>query len=377
MKKILLMLMIISMFTIQIYAKAPEDIESPSVVLIEQSSGRVLFEEGADIKRPIASVTKIMTALLVMEQIESGKFGYDDMVTASEKAYSMGGSQIFLDVGEKMSVDDMLKGLMVASGNDAAVALGEHVSGSTEAFVDLMNKRAKELGCNDTHFKNTNGLPDDDHYSSAKDVAKISRELLEKHPDIKKYTTIWMDSLRGGEFQLANTNKLIYYYDGMTGLKTGFADDAMHCLAGSATRDGLNLITVVLGAPTSEARFNDTRKLLDYGFGSFVYKEGIKKGDVIKTVDVKKGKSDTVNLVAENDYAVLDEKNSKEEIIKEIKIEDKITAPIAKGQTLGVMTFKKGDKILGEINLVADAEIKRKGFFGILADFFGKWMGIN
>jgi len=266
---------------------------------------------------------------------------------------------------------------MVASGNDAAVALGEHVSGSTEAFVDLMNKRAKELGCNDTHFKNTNGLPDDDHYSSAKDVAKISRELLEKHPDIKKYTTIWMDSLRGGEFQLANTNKLIYYYDGMTGLKTGFADDAMHCLAGSATRDGLNLITVVLGAPTSEARFNDTRKLLDYGFGSFVYKEGIKKGDVIKTVDVKKGKSDTVNLVAENDYAVLDEKNSKEEIIKEIKIEDKITAPIAKGQTLGVMTFKKGDKILGEINLVADAEIKRKGFFGILADFFGKWMGIN
>lgn len=376
MKKILLMLMIINMLIIPVNAKAPQDIEAPSVILTEQSSGRVLFEKGADIKRPIASVTKIMTALIVMDEIEKGKFGYDDMVTASEKAYSMGGSQIFLDINEEMSVDDMLKGLMVASGNDVAVALGEHVAGTTEAFVEMMNKRAKELGCNDTYFSNTNGLPDDKHYSTAKDVAKISRELLEKHPDIKKYTTIWMDSLRGGEFELANTNKLIYYYDGMTGLKTGFADDAMHCLAGSATRDGLNLITVVLGAPTSEARFSDTRKLLDYGFGSFVYKEGIKKGDVIKTAPVKRGKSDTVDLVAEEDYAVLDDKSSKEEIVKEITTEEEITAPVKKGQALGVMTFKKGDKILGEVNLVADAEIKRKGFFGILADFFGKWMGI-
>ena len=377
MKKFILFIVIFNILTLSAFADGPKEISAPSVILMEQRSGRVLYEKGADIKRPIASVTKVMTALLLMEKIDAGEIKYTDMITASEEANSMGGSQIYLEVGEKMSVDDMLKALMVASGNDAAVAIGEHVSGSLPAFIELMNKRAKELGCKNSNFVNTNGLPEDNHYSSARDVALISRELLSKHPDITKYSTIWMDSLRGGEFQLANTNKLVVTYKGITGLKTGFTSEAMHCLSASATRDNLNLIAVVLGAPDSQKRFNDAANLLDYGFDNFVFKEGIAKNDVIIEVPVKKGKEDVLNLVASTDYAVLDEKKSNVEIEKVITTDEEITAPVLKGQKYGMLTFKKGDKVLGEIELVAQNDIAKKGFFDLFAEFFARFLGMK
>ena len=377
MKKLILFVIIFNILTLSAFADGPKEISAPSVILMEQSSGRVLYEKGADIKRPIASVTKVMTALLLMEKIDAGEIKYTDMITTSENAFDMGGSQVYLEVGEQMTVDDMLKALMVASGNDAAVAIGEHVSGSLPAFIELMNKKAKELGCTNSNFVNTNGLPEDNHYSSARDVALISRELLSKHPDIIKYTTIWMDSLRGGEFQLANTNKLVVTYKGITGLKTGFTSDAMHCLSASATRDNLNLIAVVLGAPDSQRRFNDAANLLDYGFDNFVFKEGITKDDVIIEVPVKKGKEEVLNLVAATDYAVLDEKKSNVEIEKIITTDDEITAPVLKGQKYGMLTFKKGDKVLGEIELVAQNDIAKKGFFDLFAEFFAKFLGMK
>ncbi len=377
MKKLILFVIIFNILSLSAFADGPKEISAPSVILMEQSSGRVLYEKGADIKRPIASVTKVMTALLLMEKIDAGEIKYTDMITTSENAFSMGGSQVYLEVGELMSVDDMLKALMVASGNDAAVAIGEHVSGSLPAFIELMNKRAKELGCTNSNFVNTNGLPEDNHYSSARDVALISRELLSKHPDITKYTTIWMDSLRGGEFQLANTNKLVVTYKGITGLKTGFTSEAMHCLSASATRDNLNLIAVVLGAPDSQKRFSDAANLLDYGFDNFVFKEGITKEDVIIEVPVKKGKEEVLNLVAATDYAVLDEKKSNVEIEKIITTDEEITAPILKGQKYGMLTFKKGDKVLGEIELVAQNDVEKKGFFDLFAEFFARFLGMK
>ena len=321
MKKIILLIIIINIIVFPVMA-AEMEVETPSAILIEQSTGTVLFEKGADIKRPIASVTKVMTALLLMEEIDAGRIKYTDMITASEEAETMGGSQIYLEVGEQMSVEDMLKGLMIASGNDVAVAIGEHISGDLPSFIDRMNERAKELGMNNTNFLNPNGLPEDNHYSTARDVAIMSKELLENHPDIIKYTTIWMDSLRGGEFELANTNKLVANYKDITGLKTGFTSEAMHCLSASAKRDDFALVAVVLGSPSSEVRFSDARNLLDYGFDNFIFREGIKKGDIISSVEVKRGKQKTLNIVASKDYAVLDEKSSKVEIEKVFEIEE-------------------------------------------------------
>lgn len=374
MKKILLFIMIISLLAAPVCA-AGVTVEAPSVILMEQGTGTVLYEKGADIKRPIASVTKVMTALLLMEEIDSGRMSYTDMITTSEEAESMGGSQVYLEVGEQMSIEDMIKGLMVASGNDVAVAIGEHISGDLPSFIKRMNERAKELGMKNTNFLNPNGLPEDNHYSSARDVAIMSRELLENHPDIIKYTTIWMDSLRGGEFQLANTNKLVATYKGITGLKTGFTTEAMHCLSASAKRDDFNLVAVVLGAPNSEARFKDAENLLNYGFDNFIFREGIKKGDIISSVEIKRGKQKTLNIVASKDYAVLDEKSSKVEIEKVFEIEKDITAPVKAGQKLGTLSFKKGDKIVGEIDLVAENEVKRMNYFDYVREFFLKWFG--
>lgn len=386
MKRLVLSVLIISLLLggVSVSSKELSHIESKSVILMEETSGTVLFEKNADEKREIASVTKVMTALLLMEQIDAGKIKYDDLITASENAEEMGGSQVYLEVGEQMSVDDMLKALMVASGNDAAVAIAEHVSGTVEEFVSLMNKKAEELGMKNTHFANPNGLPEESEpeYSTARDVATMSRELISKHPDITKYTTIWMDSLRGGEFALANTNKLLSPaintgYDGTTGLKTGFTTNAMHCLSATAKRGDLGLVAVVLGGPTSDIRFSETKDLFNYGFNNFVLKGKIKQGEDIKETSVIKGKEETVMGVAKNDFVILDNKNEKGEITKEIEMDKDIKAPVEKGQKIGVMRIKKGDSVMGEVDIVAKDTVKHRNIFDIIKLFFQKWMGIK
>lgn len=386
MKRLVLSVLIISLLLggVSVSSKELSRIESKSVILMEETSGTVLFEKNADEKREIASVTKVMTALLLMEQIDAGKIKYDDLITASENAEEMGGSQVYLEVGEQMSVDDMLKALMVASGNDAAVAIAEHVSGTVEEFVSLMNKKAEELGMKNTHFANPNGLPEESEpeYSTARDVATMSRELISKHPDITKYTTIWMDSLRGGEFALANTNKLLSPaintgYDGTTGLKTGFTTNAMHCLSATAKRGDLGLVAVVLGGPTSDIRFSETKDLFNYGFNNFVLKGKIKQGEDIKETSVIKGKEETVMGVAKNDFVILDNKNEKGEITKEIEMDKDIKAPVEKGQKIGVMRIKKGDSVMGEVDIVAKDTVKHRNIFDVIKLFFQKWMGIK
>lgn len=379
MKKIIcLMLLICFIFGgIPAFSKELSEIESESAILMEQSSGNVLFEKNADRKRPIASVTKVMTALLLMEEIDAGKIKYNDMITASENAEVMGGSQVYLEAGEQMTVDDMLKALMVASGNDAAVAIGEHISGTLPDFIDLMNKRAKELGMKNTHFVNPNGLPDDNHYSTARDVAIMSRELVEKHPDIIKYSKIWMDTLRGGEFQLANTNKLIARYDWITGLKTGFTTEAMHCLSATGTKDKMSLVSVILGGPTSEMRFSEAKLMFDYGFENFEFREKIEAGDVLKEVPLLKGKKETVNGVAGKDYSVIDNKKEKGGISKEIVLLKNIKAPVEKGQKLGTLLIKKGESVMGEIDIVAEETVKHRNIFDVIKLYFQKWLGIK
>ena len=377
MKKIICLMLVVScLFSVTtVFSKEPSEIESRSAILIEQSSGAVLFEKNADKKCAIASVTKVMTALLLMEEIDKGNIKYDDYITTSENAEEMGGSQVYLEVGEKMTVDDMLKGLMIASGNDVAVAIGEHISGTLEDFIALMNKRAKELGMNNTNFVNPNGLPDDNHYSTARDVAIMSRVLMENHPDIKKYTTIWMDSLRGGEFQLANTNKLIATYKYATGLKTGFTTEAGHCLAASAEKDKMALVSVILGGPSSEIRFSEARLLLDYGFDNFSLKEKIKAGDLICEAEVIKGKTDKVNGVAKNDYVIMDNKKVSGEITKEIELIPDIKAPVEKDQKLGVLRILKGDSVMYELDIVAEKTVKHRNVFDIIKLYFLKWLG--
>ena len=386
MKRLVLSVLIISLLLggVSVSSKELSLIESKSVILMEETSGTVLFEKNADEKREIASVTKVMTALLLMEQIDAGKIKYDDLITASENAEEMGGSQVYLEVGEQMSVDDILKALMVASGNDAAVAIAEHVSGTVEEFVSLMNKKAEELGMKNTHFANPNGLPEESEpeYSTARDVATMSRELISKHPDITKYTTIWMDSLRGGEFALANTNKLLSPaintgYDGTTGLKTGFTTNAMHCLSATAKRGELGLVAVVLGGPTSDIRFSETKDLFNYGFNNFVLKGKIKQGEDIKETSVIKGKEETVMGVAKNDFVILDNKNEKGEMTKEIEMDKDIKAPVEKGQKIGVMRIKKGDSVMGEVDIVAKDTVKHRNIFDVIKLFFQKWMGIK
>lgn len=379
MKRIICLITVISLCfgSIMVFSKDLKDIESKSAILMEQSSGTVLFEKNADQKCAIASVTKVMTALLLMEEIDKGNIKYDDLITTSENAESMGGSQVYLEVGEQMSVDDMLKGLMIASGNDVAVAIGEHISGDLDSFIKLMNKRAKELGMNNTNFVNPNGLPDDNHYSTARDVAIMSRVLLENHPDVKKYTTIWMDSLRGGEFQLANTNKLIATYKYATGLKTGFTTEAGHCLSASAEKDKMALVSVILGGPSSELRFSEARLMLDYGFDNFTVKEKIKKDDLVCSVDIIKGKKDSVNGVAKNDYVIMDNKQEKGEITKEIEIIPDIKAPVKKGQKLGVLKIKKGDSVMYELEVVAEEDVKHRNIFDVIKLYFLKWMGLK
>ena len=343
----------------RVRAAQPEEL-GKSVVLMDVATGSVLYESNAHEPLPPASVTKVMTMLLIMEAIDSGKISWEDTVTASEAAAAKGGSQIYLKVGETMSVSDMVKSIAVSSANDCACAMAEHLCGSESAFVDQMNARAAELGMADTHFVNCTGLDDGPeaarHRTSAYDIALMSRELLKNHPDIKKYTTIWMDSVRGGAFGLSNTNKLIRFYPGATGLKTGFTSAAGYCLSASAEREGLELIAVVMGSKTSADRFSACKSLLDYGFANYAL---VTPEAEEARVPVKLGEADWVRAVPGEEARLLVEKQQRGQIVTEITLEDSLTAPVSRGQQLGTLTVKAGEQVLSEIPMVAEAPVAR------------------
>ena len=282
------------------------NLESQSAILIEQNSGQILYEHNIHEQLRPASVTKVMSILLIMEQIDNGKLSLTDNVSCSENASKMGGSQIWLDTRETLTVEEMLKAICVVSANDCVVAMAEHIAGSEKAFVEMMNIKAKELGMNDTCFKNCHGIDEDGHVTSSYDIELMSRELLTKHPSITKYTTIYMDSLRDGKSELVNTNKLIRTYKGATGLKTGSTGLALYNLSASATRDNLSLIAVIMKAPSTKVRFEEAKKLLDFGFNSFSYKQFANKGDILKSVEVQKGVKDSINVEFESDARMLD-----------------------------------------------------------------------
>lgn len=359
------------MHSVVVFAESNTDLglNAKSAILMEESTGNILYESNPDERLPIASVTKVMTMLLIMEAVDSGKISLDDMVTVSENAMSYGGSTMFLETGEQLTVNDMLKGIAVASANDGCVAMAEHLAGSESAFVDMMNERAKELGMENTHFMNTNGLDEDDHYSSARDVAIMSRELM-KHETIFNYTSIWMDTLRGGKFQLANTNKLIRFYDGANGLKTGSTSKALCCLSAAAKRNDMQLIAVVLGAPTSAERFASAKSLLDYGFANYAVNTQITAGDEVQKIAVEKGVDKEVDVVAGDSCSTLVKKGQEDNITKEIKIDETITAPIEAGQKIGTMTISRDGEVIADIDLNASSAVEKKGIGLIIKDFF-------
>ncbi len=331
-----------------------------SAYLCEAESGKMLYESNPDMRLPIASVTKTMTMLLIMEAVDAGKIKMDDVVTVSEYAASMGGSQVYLEAGEKMSVSDMLKAIAVASANDGAMAMAEHISGSEQSFVALMNERAKQLGCENTNFENPNGLPTDNAYSSAKDVALITAELL-RHPTILEYTGIWMDTIRDGAFGLANTNKLIRFYPGATGIKTGYTDKAKYCMSSSATRDGMTLIAVVLGGETSDERFACAKGMLDFGFAN--YRVASPRADIPQQVRVKGGRSTYAAL----EYKVptlLTEKGGSE-IKATVNVASSVNAPVKAGDEVGYVIYTKDDSELAKVPITVSEDVDEADFLFI------------
>ena len=337
------------------------EVSAPSAVLMEKETGTVLYEKDAHAKLEPASVTKVMTLLLTMEAIDAGQLSYDTVVTASAHACSMGGSQIWLEENEQMTVDDMLKAVCVVSANDCAVALAETVAGSEEAFVEKMNQRAAELGMNDTTFKNATGLPAEGHVTSAWDIALMSRELILNHPDIRNYTTIWMDSLRDGKSELVNTNKLIRFYEGATGLKTGSTDSALYCLSGTAERDGMELISVIMKAPTSAQRFDDAKALLSYGFSTYAL-ETIVPQEALPPIPVELGTQATVQPVLGEGTALLLEKAKAGQLSQSVELAESAAAPVARGDTLGTLTVTAGEETVAQIPIVAGEDVARVTF---------------
>ena len=351
------------------HAAQPE-VGGKSALLMEVSSGTILFKSNAHEPLAPASVTKVMTMLLIMEAIDEGRIGWDDTVTTSEAAAAKGGSQVYLKVGETMSVTDMLKSIAVSSANDCACAMAEHIAGSEAAFVEKMNSRAKELGMNDTHFVNCTGLDDGEeakqHRTSAHDIAVMSRQLLKYHPEIKKFTTIWMDSVRNGAFGLSNTNKLIRFYDGATGLKTGFTSGAGYCLSASALREDMELIAVVMGAENSQVRFQSCKAMLDHGFANYaiVIPDLCDVGDV----PVILGKAASVRPEMGEASSVLVDKAQRNAITTDIRLEESLPAPVSQGQRIGTMQIRSGEQVLKEIPLVASEGVARLSFGDIYAE---------
>ena len=330
-----------------------------AALLMEKTTGQILYAQNEHDALPPASVTKIMTVLLTMEAIDSGRIALDDVVTVSAYAAGMGGSQVFLAEGEQITVDDLLKGVCVSSGNDAAVALAEHVAGVTELFVDQMNNRARELGMNDTHFVNCTGLTAEGHVTSAYDIALMSRELLLHHPEVRNYTTIWMDTLRNGTFGLSNTNKLIRFYDGATGLKTGFTREAGYCISATAERDGMELIAVIMKGNTSDSRNADAKTLLNYGFSTYALVD-IQTEEPLPVLPVVLGTADTVSAVLpEEGRTLLLEKSQTGSLTQTVELPEAVTAPVCAGDRLGTLTVSREGTVALAIPIVAGETVER------------------
>lgn len=373
MKK-LLSCFLLSLFTLSsltfstVFAEEAQiELSAKSAILVEASTGQVLFERSSHDRLPPASVTKVMTMLLVMEALDNNQCTLDDMVRTSALAASMGGSQVFLEENEEMSVNDMLKAVAVASGNDAAVALAEFLCGSHESFVAKMNERAKQLGMTDTTFINCNGLDDPNHLTSAHDIALMSCELS-KHPKIFDYTTIWMDSLRDGKFGLVNTNKLIRFYSGANGLKTGSTGAAGFCISASAVRDGMNLIAVVMGSPSSKERFADATKLLDYGFANYAVSKALVTEDELPDIQVNKGTKEAVSVRLSQDFNMLMKKSKINAIEKQITLSDSVNAPVKENDKIGEVEFFIDGESIGKTDIVAKYDVTCLG----PADMFAK-----
>lgn len=359
MKRILPLLLIFALL-LCVPVRADElTLDAPSALLMEKATGTVLFAKDEHTPREGASVTKVMTLLLTMEAIDSGALSYDDTVTGSAHAASMGGSQIWLKEGEQMRAEDLIKAVCVVSGNDAAVALGEHLAGSEEAFVERMNARAKELGMNDTHFLNCTGLPAEGHVTSAYDIALMSRELILHHPDIRRFTTIWMDSLRGGESLLVNTNKLVRFYPGATGLKTGSTSSAKYCISATAEKDGMELIAVVLGGSTSDKRFADAKALLNYGFAAYTLLPVVPESP-LPAVPVTLGARRQVQAVLPQGSVLLLEKNRANALTQSLTLSEAVEAPVEQGDTLGSLDLFAADgTLLSSLPLLAGESVAR------------------
>lgn len=360
------LLALLMMLSLAMAAAAEElAVDAQACLLMEKTTGQVLYAVNEHEQLEPASVTKVMTLLLVMEAIDSGALSYDDMVTASAYACSMGGSQIWLEENEQMTVEDMLKAVCVASANDASVALAEHIAGSAESFVEKMNQRAAELGMEDTHFVNPTGLPAEGHVTSAYDIALMSRELILHHPDIRRFTTIWMDSLRDGAFGLNNTNKLIRYYEGATGLKTGSTDNALYCLSATAERDGMELIAVILKSPTSTQRFESAKVLLNYGFAAYGLTH-IEPEEPLPAIPVELGTAASVMPEVSGDQDMLLTKDKLGTLTVQTEMEAVLSAPVEKGQRVGTLTVTAGDEVLAELPLVAAEGVERLSYGQIL-----------
>ena len=364
---ILLCFLMIMPLSITAYAQnntLTDSLSAKSVVLMEMSSGEILLSKNPDEKLPPASITKIMTMLLVMEALDSGKIKLDDIVTTSKNASSKGGSQIWLKEGEQMTVNEMLKATAIGSANDACTALGEHVAGGETEFVAMMNKRAKELGMNNTNFENPSGLDDttENHYSTARDVAIMSCELM-KHEKIKEYTTVWMDSLRNGETELVNTNRLVRFYEGTTGVKTGTTSKAGYCVSASAKRDGMELVAVVLGSDNSTERFEDAKKLLNWGFANYTVYQPTVDTSLITNVNVLFGKENIIAPVTKEIKPILIKKGTEDKITQRVDICLDVEAPVEKGQKLGTVYFETDGKVIASCPIINENYVERRNWF--------------
>jgi D-alanyl-D-alanine carboxypeptidase (penicillin-binding protein 5/6) len=375
MKKFFPIILCAALLTFPVTAQSAPDLKvnAKSAILMEASTGKILYEQNPHEKLAPASVTKIMTMLLAMEAIDHGKISMDDKVVASERAKSMGGSTIFLDTGEEMSVHDLLKGIAVASGNDAAVAIAEHIAGSEEGFIQMMNQRAQELKMDNTNFVNTNGLDADNHYTSAYDIAIMSRELL-KHEDIFKFTTIWTDTLRDGKTDLANTNKLVRFYKGANGLKTGSTSNALYCISATAKREDMQLISVVMSAPTTKDRFDAARTMLDFGFANYSLASPAQPNVELGKVPVTKGQSESVSVHCADGFTVLVPKGQASKVTSKIDVKEAAAAPVKKGDELGVVKFYLDNEMLGEIKLVAMEDVPRKNLGSVYYEIIKSWL---
>ena len=352
------------------------EISAPSAMLMEKVTGEVIYEKNSHERIPPASVTKVMTLLLIIEAIDRGDISLEDTVIASARAASFGGSCVFLEEGEKMSVHEMLKCIAVVSANDCAVAMAEHLCGSEQAFVQRMNERAAQLGLKDTHFCNCTGLFEDpEHYSSAYDIAVMSRELI-RHELIKDYTTIWMDSIRNGEFGLSNTNKLVYYYEGCTGLKTGFTNEAMYCLSATAERDGVEFIAVIMHGETIESRNDDAKALLNYGFANYKLCP-LRSPDVLPPVSVTLGSADSVQPVYDGPEAALIAKNGAGEVRYSLELPESVAAPVAQGQRIGTLKVMLNGEAFREVPLLAGSSVESADFGGVLLHLLKGFVGLK